>query len=177
MPKLNTYCLPDTYVHTQETRMSNNISSTFQHFLLREELLSGTTDFIFHLLEEEMKENSCCMNHCCTRPHSQAWVNRRPGWPVKGVSCPLQKGLKEHWRSGICQELSAWPPPLHSPYPQIKSTKDMKNKAKEASVLGLMFGNMRPREQRQIYLRKYITTEDIQYLLEKEFFTTLEFFC
>lgn len=31
-------------------------------------------------------------------------------------------------------------------------------------------------EQRQIYLRKYITMEDSQYLLEKELFTILRAF-
>lgn len=36
------------------------------------------------------------------------------GAPAKGVSRHLQRSLSKHLQSGICQSLSALPPPPHS---------------------------------------------------------------
>lgn len=168
MPKFNTHCLPNTHGHTQETRTSNNISGTFQHFLLKEEASSATTDLTLCLLEL-MKKMLVAWAIAAPDP------THRPGLAQTQLTC---KGSLLPFAKGFQRVLTIWnlPKPFSLvssplPHPQIKSTKDIKKKGKEAS---LETWNLK---QRQIYLRKCITVEDTQYLLEKEFFTILKLFC
>ena len=130
MPKLHTYCPPNAYTYTQETRESNNISGTFQHFLLTEMVSFPTANLIFCLLEL-MKENSWCKNCCCTRPLSLTSLGGGRLVHLQRESLAICKGV---WESTYNLEFAkAFQPCLlcPTPYaPQIKSTEDIKNKAR-----------------------------------------------